>query len=151
MAKTGKKGKLKSQDSNILEELSEDEKEEVVITKEKIFDLQTKDSNGIKSFINSLPFFGNEISLVKHRPNREQYPAGKAQEPQIKIDANKYTKLIESKLKENPKLYKKIKNFQKERKISNEGENLEVKEIYNDEEIKMEENKNIGLKILIEI
>ena len=146
MAKTGKKGKLKSQDSNILEELSEDEKEEVVITKEKIFDLQTKDSNGIKSFINSLPFFGNEISLVKHRPNREQYPAGKAQEPQIKIDANKYTKLIESKLKENPKLYKKIKNFQKERKISNEGENLEVKEIYNDEEIKMEENKNIGIE-----
>ena len=146
MAKTGKKGRVKTQDSNILEELSEDEKEEVVITKDKILDLQTKDSNGIKSFINSLPFFGSEISLVKHRPNREQYPAGKAQEPQIKIDASKYTKIIESKLKENPKLYKKIKNFQKERKISNVEENMEVKQNYIDEEVKLEENKNIGIE-----
>ena len=146
MAKTGKKGRVKTQDSNILEELSEDEKEEVVITKDKILDLQTKDSNGIKSFINSLTFFGSEISLVKHRPNREQYPAGKAQEPLIKIDVSKYTKLIESKLKENPKLYKKIKNFQKERKISNAEENIEVKQNYMDEEVKLEENKNIGIE-----
>ena len=146
-AKTGKKGKLKTQNSDFLEDLSEDEKEEeVVITKDKILDLETKDSNSIKSFINSLPFFGSEISLVKHRPNREQYPAGKAQEPQIKIDASKYTKLIESKLRENPKLYKKIKNFQKEQKKSNEEENEEVKENYLNEEIKLEENKNIRIE-----
>ena len=111
LIKSGENSK-NTQDSFIQEDLSEEEKKEIAITKDKILDLQTKDSNGIKSFINILPFFGNEISLIKHRPNKEQYPAGKAQEPQIKIDVSKYTKLIESKLRENPKLYKKIKNIQ---------------------------------------
>ena len=143
IAKSGKKGIVKTHDSNIIEELSGDEKEEIVITKDKILDLQTKDSNGIKSFINMLPFFGNEISLIKHRPNREQYPAGKAQEPQIKIDASKYTKLIDSKLKENPKLYKRIKNMQKEQRNNNEDENIPIKENFMNEDIKQDENKGI--------
>ena len=85
-----------------------------------------------------LPFFGNEISLIKHRPNREQYPAGKAQEPQIKIDASKYTKLIDSKLKENPKLYKRIKNMQKEQRNNNEDENIQIKENLMNEDIKQD-------------
>ena len=134
-----------TQDSFIQEDLSEEEKKEIAITKDKILDLQTKDSNGIKSFINILPFFGNEISLIKHRPNKEQYPAGKAQEPQIKIDVSKYTKLIESKLRENPKLYKKIKNIQKGQKLNKDEENLEIKQDFINEEIKEEEDKNVGI------
>ena len=145
LAKSGKNRKY-TQDSYILEENSENEKEEIVITKDRILDLQTKDSNGIKSFINILPFFGSDISLIKHRPNKEQYPAGKAQEPQIKIDVSKYTKLIESKLRENPKLYKKIKNIQKGQKLNSGEENLEIKQDFINEEIKQEEDKNVGIE-----
>ena len=145
LVKSNKNGKNNSQNSDIQEDLSEEEKKEIAITKDKILDLQTKDSNGIKSFINILPFFGNEISLIKHRPNKEQYPAGKAQEPQIKIDVSKYTKLIESKLRENPKLYKKIKNIQKGQKLNKDEENLEIKQDFINEEIKEEEDKNVGI------
>ena len=136
---------MKTRDSNILDELSEEEKEQIVITKDKIFELQSKDSSGIKSFINLLPFYGSEISLIKHRPNRELYPTGKAQEPQIKIDLSKYVKIIESQLKENPKLFKRIKNMQKEQKSSNE-ENIPIKQNYISEEIKPVENKNINVE-----
>ena len=146
IAKTGKKGIINDNDSNNIDEISEVEKEEIVITRDKIFDLQSKDSKGIKSFINSLKFFGSDISLIKHRPNREQYPAGKIQEPKIKIDASKYIKLIESKLEENPKLLKKIKIMQKEKKLNNETENFEEKQNYINEEIKLEENKKIGIQ-----
>ena len=146
ITKSGQKQILNSQDSNNKEDNSENEKEDAIITKEKIFNLQAKNSNGIKSFINSLPFFGREISLIKHTPNKEQYPAGKAQEPEIKINANKYTKLIESKLKENPDLYKKIKIMQKEKKLNNDAENGELKQNYLNEEIKNDENKNIEIQ-----
>ncbi len=33
-----------------------------MLTKDKILELQTRDSSGIKDFINLLPFYGNEIS-----------------------------------------------------------------------------------------
>ena len=143
--KAAKKTKVKTRESNILDEISEDDKEEIVITKDKIFELQTKDSNGIKSFINILPFYGSEISLIKHRPNRELYPTGKAQEPQIKIDLSKYVKLVESKLKENPQLYKRIKNIQKEKKSNNDEEIVSIKQNLISEEISQEDNKNIGV------
>ena len=140
-----KKTGVKTRESNIMDEVSEDDKEEIVITKDKLFELQTKDSNGIKSFINMLPFYGNEISLIKHRPNKELYPTGKAQEPQIKIDLSKYVKLVESKLKENPKLFKRIKNIQKEKKSNNDEEIISIKQNLISEEIRQEDNKNIGV------
>ena len=145
IAKTSKNGIIKNHESNIFEEKSEDDREEIVITKEKLLDLQTKDSNGIKSFINMLPFFGSEVSLIKHRPNKEQYPAGKSQEPQIKIDVSKYTKLIESKLRENPKLFKRMKNMPKEQK-GDADENIAIKDNFVNEELKQDENKNIGVE-----
>ena len=148
LTKSVKKKLLNSIEPNIIEELSGSEKGEAVITKDKIFDLQTKNSNEIKSFINFLPFFGKEISLIKHTPNREKYPAGKAQEPEIKINANKYTKLIESQIKENPYLYKKIKLIQKEEKIKGEDKNSELKQNYINEELKMKDNKNIEIQII---
>ena len=30
-----------------------------------------------------MPFFGNDVSLEKHRPNKERYPVGRAQEPEM--------------------------------------------------------------------
>ena len=95
------------------ESSSEEERVEIKITKEKILELQTKDSNGIKYFINTLPFYGKEISLIKHRPNRDKYPSGKAQEPLIRISINDFTKRITLKIKQNPNLFRRIKSFVK--------------------------------------
>ena len=145
LSKTSNNRKKKTQDSNIFDGYSEDEKEQIVITKDKIFELQSKDSNGIKSFINLLPFYGSDISLIKHRPNKELYPTGKAQEPQIKIDMSKYVKLVETKLKENPKLFKMIKNMQKEQKTNNE-ESIPIKQNFLSDEIKQNETKNINVE-----
>ena len=98
-----------------------------MLTKEKILELQTRDSSGIKSFINLLPFNGNEISLIKHTPNKEKYPAGKAQEPLIKIDVSNYTKRIEARIRENPAFFKIIRNKQKEEKLNQSEDNNSLK------------------------
>jgi len=143
-----RKRKDYNKEASLLGIISEEENEEVIITKEKLFELQTKDSIGIKAFINLLPFYGNEVSLVRHRANRELYSSGKAQEPQIKIDISKYIQLVESKLKENPKLFKKIKSLQKERKINNNIENSPIKKNYISDNIKEDENKNVGAVIV---
>ena len=143
-----RKRKDYNKEASLLGIISEEENEELIITKEKIFELQTKDSNGIKAFINLLPFYGNEVSLIRHRANRELYSSGKAQEPQIKIDISKYIQLVESKLKENPKLFKKIKSLQKERKINNNIENSPIKKNYISDNIKEDENKNVGAVIV---
>ena len=113
----------------------EDDIEEIVITKEKLIELQTKDSIEIKSFINILPFYGSEISSVKHRPNREKYSSGKAQEPLIKISMSNFTKRIDSRFKEKPKLFKRLNNFTSDMKI----------QVNQEESKKMEKEKNILL------
>ena len=59
-----RKRKDYNKESRILGIISEDENEEVIITKDKIFELQTKDSKGIKAFINLLPFYGNEVNYI---------------------------------------------------------------------------------------
>ena len=91
---------------------SEDEnkKEEVVLTREKILELQGSDSNYIKNFIFSLPFNGNDVSLEKHRPNKEKYSAGKITEPHIKIEVSHFIKRMEEKIASDPYLLKKLKN-----------------------------------------
>ena len=129
--------------NDFIENSSNDENIDVVITKDKLLELQGKDSNEIKNFINSLPFYGNEISLIKHRPNREKYPSGKAQEPLIKIDLSKTIKRIDLKLKENPELYKKFKNIQTENKNSStKNINIEVKNNFNSGSVKQNEINN---------
>ena len=130
-----------------MEESSEEEINETKITKEKLLELQTKDSNGIKVFINSLFFYGKEISLIRHRPNREKYPTGKAQEPLIKISINDFSKRIGIKIKENPHLFKKNKSFLKNDIIEEKNKLNKIEEndnnniILNQEE-KTNENKN---------
>ena len=69
-------------------------------------------SEDVKNFILTLPFYGNEISLEKHRPNKERYPVGKGQEPIIKISISSFIKRIEEKLKAHPDLRKKIETKQ---------------------------------------
>ena len=120
---------------------SEEEKIEINLTKDRLLELQGKDSNEIKSFINLLPFYGNEISLIKHRPNKEKYPAGKAQEPLIKIDVSNYSKRIEARIKENPIFFKRLKNKQKEEKTNININNNSIK-TNNISSVKQDENNN---------
>ena len=111
VSKKANKKKNKVGMLELMEETSEDEnKKESVLTKEKILELQGMDSNSIKSFIFSLPFNGNDVSLEKHRPNREKYPAGKITEPHIKIEVSHFIKRIEEKILSDPYLLKKLKN-----------------------------------------
>jgi len=112
------KKKVKDKDEDIKEEpgsSDEDEKkEEMVITKERLLELQTRDSNGVKSFIFSLPFHGHDVSLERHRPNRERYPVGRPQEPNIKIEIGHFIKSIEEKIKNTPELMRRLREGNKE-------------------------------------
>ena len=115
--RTKKKTKDKSDDDlNVIVESSEEEdkKEEMIITKERLLELQTRDSNGVKNFIFSLPFHGHDVSLERHRPNRERYPVGRPQEPNIKIEIGHFIKTIEEKIKNTPELMKRLREGNKE-------------------------------------
>lgn len=105
---------------------SSEEEVKYILTKDKILELQGKDAKEIKSFINILDFYGNDISLVMHRPNKEKYPCGKAQEPLIKINLSNFTKRIEENLKKNPNYFKRIKNKK------NQNEKIEEKDEKNE-------------------
>ena len=132
------------------EDSSDDEQIGVQITKEKIFELQTKDSSGIKSFINILQFYGNDISLVKHRPNREQYHAGKAQEPSIKINLSNFTKRIEARIKNNPNFFKKLKEVPKDEKLSENVGNSKRDEQINNNDLQKTENQKERIEVDID-
>ena len=110
-----KKGKDKEEDANNIDSNGdEDKKEEVVITKERLIELRTRDSNTIKNFIFSLPFHGHDVSLERHRPNRERYPVGRPQEPNIKIEVGHFIKSIEEKIKNTPELMRRLREGNKE-------------------------------------
>ena len=110
--KKGNRKKNKKGSFELMEESSDEEnkKEEIVLSKEKILELQGMDSNYIKNFIFSLPFNGNDVSLEKHRPNKEKYPAGKITEPHIKIEVSHFIKRMEEKILSDPNLLKKLRN-----------------------------------------
>ena len=95
----------------ILDNSSEEDnkKKELIISKEKLLELQGSDFQTIKNFLFSLTFHGSDVSLEKQRPSREKYSAGKMTEPLIKIEASKFLKRIEEKLLSNPNLFKKLK------------------------------------------
>ena len=144
------KKKKKKEELSEKEDSSVDEKVEVQITKEKIFELQTKDSFGIKSFINNLPFYGNDISLVKHRPNKEIYHVGKAQEPSIKIVLSNFTKRIEARIKNSPNFFKKLKDSQKDLKLPVKAGNSKEEEDIANNNLKKVESNNERIEVDID-
>ena len=94
----------------IIESSEEDNKKIIVeLTKEKIMELQTKDVKDIENFINQLPYYGSEVFLEKHRPNREKYPIGKGQDALIKISIGQFIKKIERRLIARQELQRKYK------------------------------------------
>ena len=125
LLKEKKRKKDKRRES--IDEYSEEETK-YILTKDKILELQGKDAREIKTFINILDFYGNDISLVRHRPNKEQYPCGLAQEPLIKINLSNFTKRIETNLKQNPKFLKRISKKQAQNeKVEERSEKNEIK------------------------
>ena len=86
-------------------------KNEFLLTKEKIIELQGSTYIEIKDFIFSLPIIGTDISFERFRPNGEKYSASKITESLIKIHVNNFIKLfnknlkIEQKNKKTKKIY----------------------------------------------
>ena len=84
-------------------------------------ELQTRDTKDIENFIDQLPFYGEEVFMEKHRPNREKYAIGKGREALIKISIGNFIKHIEKKIKpEMMKKYNKEDNLQDNNKNENE-------------------------------
>ena len=120
----------------------DNKKIEMVLTKEKILELQGQDYLYIKNFISSLPFHGQEVSLEKHRPNREKYSAGKMTEPLIKIEVSKFIKKVEEKILSNPNLFKKLRQSSI-KNITPNDLNLDENELINSQNAaKKETNKD---------
>ena len=103
---------IKTQNDDMTEEtLEEEENEDVLLTKDKLIELQAKNSKEIESFINLLPFYGENIFLIKHNVNKEEYISGKTREPLLRINVNIFTKrIIGLKLKKNSTFFSDIKN-----------------------------------------
>ena len=107
----------KDDDNNNKGEDSDEEQkdEDMIITKEKILELQQKDSAEIKNFIEKkLFFFGRDVSLEKHRPTGEKYPVGRIQAPNIQVDVGRFQKSIEEKIRNSPELMKRLKEGNKD-------------------------------------
>ena len=113
-ANKSNKDKLKKSTKNLnndemIESSEEEKKITVELTKEKLMELQTKDSKDVENFINQLPYYGADVFLERLRPNREKYPMGKGQDSLIKISISKFIQKIEKKINSNPELLKKYK------------------------------------------
>ncbi len=131
------------------ESSSEEEEPLKEINKEQINKMQTRSTNEIQEYIFSLAFYGKNISLEKHRPNKERYPTGMSAEPLIKINLMEFKLRIQKKLKKVKKPYQKrtslMVSSMSESETSNnpisEDENINDKEDFNNPEIKKEKQK----------
>ena len=96
-----KKKRLKNTIMEEEDESSEEleiKKNNVILTKEKILELQVHNYIGIKNFIFSLPLYGSDVSLERFRPNGDKYYASKMTEPLIKIQISNFCKRIDEKI-----------------------------------------------------
>ena len=78
--------KNKQENLGVIDDEDDEEKrKEFILTKEKLNEIQGESCEFIKNFINNLSFYGRDVQLERHGPNKEIYPVGKIQEPHIKI------------------------------------------------------------------
>ena len=121
------KNNKRSTNSNLDEvaESSEDEQKAKVVelTKEKLLELQTREAKDVENFINMLPYYGADVSLEKHRPNKERYPIGRGHEALIKIEVGQFIQKIEKRINSNPDLLRKIKGKKEEDSQGNDIKN----------------------------
>ena len=84
------------EEEDISSEDSEKIKDNTLLTKEKIFELQGNNYLEIKNFIFSLPIYGSDISLERFRPNGDKYSASKITESLIRIQISNFCKKMEN-------------------------------------------------------
>ena len=96
-----KKGKSKK---NIIYDEEEDDedydfdkKNNNLLTKEKVIELQANNYIEIRNFVFELPMYGSDVALEKFRPNGDRYSASKITESLIKIKISKFCKTLEEK------------------------------------------------------
>ena len=94
-----KKKKIEFEDSDDFTETEDIEKNgaKIMLTKEKIIELQVSDYLEIKNFIFSLPTYGTDVSLERFRPNGDKYSASKITESLIKISISKFIQRVDEK------------------------------------------------------
>ena len=126
--KSNKDKTKKSMDNTNIEEMidssDEDKNVKVELTKEKLMELQTKDTKDIENFINQIPYYGEDVFLEKHRPNKERYPVGKGHEALIKIEIGKFIKKIEKKINSNPELMRRINGIKEDDSQNKDFKNI---------------------------
>ncbi len=122
-----KKSKYSDEEENEEEKIKEDINSNI-LSKEIILEYQNRNSQEINEFINSLKYYGADVSLEKHRPNKELYPVGKITEPILKIQISTFIHRIEEKLNAHPELrrnlYKKISSTTKTNKVNFENHEI---------------------------
>ena len=93
-----KKKKIEFEDDDITEsEEIERNENKIVLSKEKIIELQVCSYLDIKNYIFSLPTYGTDVSLERFRPNGDKYSASKITESLIKILVSKFCQRVEEK------------------------------------------------------
>ena len=65
------------------------------LTKEAIMALKYKDSETVRTFILSLPFYGNDVNLTRKSPNGSDFRVGFGFEPSIKISVASHISRID--------------------------------------------------------
>ena len=76
----------------------------ILLTKEKILELQVHNYVEIRNFIYSLPLYGSDVALERFRPNGDKYSASKITESLIKINISHFCKRMDERIrKENLK------------------------------------------------
>ena len=97
--KLKKKKKIEFEESDDVTETEDLEKNEakIILTKEKIIELQVSNYIDIKNFIFSLPTYGTDVSLERFRPNGDKYSASKITESLIKIAISKFIQRVDEK------------------------------------------------------
>ena len=126
-AKSHRDKKLKniSNRDDIVDSSDEDNKNSFMeLTKEKIMEMQTKDCKEVENFIDQLPYYGADIFMEKHRPNREKYPVGKGHDALIKISIGIFHKRIERKINSNPELMRRYKGTNTDDSQNEENKNI---------------------------
>ena len=93
-----KKKKIDFEEDDITEsEEIERNENKIVLTREKIIELQVSNYMEIKNYIFNLPTYGTDISLEKFRPNGDKYSATKITESLLKISLSKFCQRVDEK------------------------------------------------------
>ena len=112
--------KDKDKISEVEEEESNNSKDNIRLTKEKILELQGCNSSEIKKFISSLPLYdATEVGLERFMPNGDKYSASKITESLINIQVSNFCKRIDEKVGSEQLLKKKHNIIHKEENINN--------------------------------